>query len=142
MTLALLPDTRTAVILALQASTDLDASITVVREVQDNLPDLIAATGPYVAVYRPPGPASAWWGRTDRAMLNIQVWDDDYDTCGDTARDVYAVVHSLGGSTYGGAFIASVGEDVTGLGELPDPGLPSLFRNVFTVPVTATRSLT
>lgn len=139
MTLDLLPDTRTAVITALQASTDLDSTVTVVRAVQDDLSTLVTGTGPYVAVYQPPGPPPPHWGRTERALLSVQVWADDPDTAADTARDVHAVLHTLPGSTHSAVYIHGV-QDITGPGELPDLDVPDLHRWALSAQVTASRA--
>jgi hypothetical protein len=140
MALDLLPDTKLAVITGLQASPDLPATVTVVGAVEDNLPALVTATGPYVAVYRPPSPPPLMWARIDRALINVQVWAGTEAGARDTAAIVHAVLHTLPGHAHAGAWIQAV-EDVTGLGEMPDPGLPTLFRQVFTARVVAARSL-
>jgi len=141
VTLNLLPDTKLAVITGLQASPDLPGTVTVVGAVEDNLPTLVASTGPYVAVYRPPGATPVFWGSIDRAMINVQVWASTEAAARDTAATVHAVLHALPGTTHACAYVERV-EDITGLGEMPDPGLPTLYRQTLTVRVTARRTLT
>lgn len=131
-----LPDTKLAVVTALQASTYLPSDITVAGAVQDDLAVIVATTGPYVAVQRPPGPPPALWMRTDTALLNVQVWAASEAAARDAAAAVHGVLHTLPGATSGGVTVTAV-TDVQGLGELPDPGLPDLHRQAFTVQVRA-----
>lgn len=127
-----LPDTKLAVITWASAHPTLPAGVTVAGGTADDL----ASAVPYVAVYRPPSPPPLMWARWDVALLNVQTWAATEQAARDTAATLHAIVHLLPGNTTAGVVVSSV-EDVTGLGQVPDPGYPDLHRQVFTIRVVA-----
>ena len=124
-----LPDTKLAV------TTGLAAALTGVT-VCGRVPDLLASSTPLVAVYRPTSPPAMHHARWDRAAINVQAWGSTEQEARDTAADAYDAVHALAGTMVASVVISEV-SDVTGIGELPDPAQPDLYRYVFSVAVTA-----
>jgi len=127
-----LPDLKLAAITWIRGHTDLPATVTVAGATIDTLQDVVTNTGPYVAVYRPPGGQPGFWAYTDTCMINVQVWAVTESDARDTGALIHAILHTAPGNTAAGVWIASV-DDVTGLGEAHDPGVPDLYRQILTV---------
>lgn len=127
-----LPDTKLAVTTWLAAHTGLPTGVTVAGATTDTL----ASDVPYVAVYRPPSPPPAMWARWDVALINVQAWAATEAEARSVAADAHSVLHLLPGHSSAGVHVMEV-TDVTGIGQVPDPGYPDLHRQVFTVRVKA-----
>lgn len=131
-----LPDIKLSVIDYLNASVTLPSDITVAGRVQDDLQSIVTSTGPFVAVFTPPGPPAPVAQRLARSAVNIQVWASTEKAASDAARSVYDCLHASTGNVSSGVLIQTV-EDVTTPGEQHDPGFHDLYRYTFSVHVRA-----
>lgn len=128
-----LPDTKLAAITWIRGHAGLPAGVTVSGAVPDDLTSSL----PLAVVFRPNSPPAMHYARWDRAALNVQVWAATEKSARDAASAVYDVLHAAIGVSVSGVVLRVADQDITGIGELPDPGYPDLYRQAFTVSATA-----